>query len=155
MILEWFLISLRETHSTKIYDIVCIASCWYLQNASNSIATSTGYRDKIAKWQQSDRDYNLSRIGFIASSKQKSFRFQLAFPGESPRRAAPRFAKQASRIGAPLAPQALLPPRTAPTRSDDFPLVFAWTCLPCSSRARTVLELGKFYYCPEGITARQ
>lgn len=42
--------------------------------------------------------------------------------------------------------------RRDPTISPSYLLE---TCLPCSSRARTILELGKFYYYPEGITARQ
>jgi len=105
----------------------------------------------IAKWQQSDRDYNLSRIGFIASSKRMSFDLNPPFLANG--RAALRSASRNKHLESEYpSPRAFLPPTS---RSDYFSLVFAWTCLPYSSRTRTVLELGKFYYCPEGITARQ
>jgi len=66
----------------------------------NSIATSTEHGDNIAKWQQSDGDYNLSQSGFIASIRSKCHLISTRF---SWRTATLRFAKQASRIGVPLA----------------------------------------------------
>lgn len=68
------------------------------------------------------------------------------------RTAAPRSDSRNKRLKSvyPL-PQAFL----LPSQDPFSPRICLKTRFPFSSRARTVLELEKFYYCPEDITARQ